>query len=135
MTPEKFQIEYRRIGLLATSIGNERIRVDTSGRVFHSRNRAECHEGSQWCDDWEDVGELDRSQIEALWQAIDQTGILSVENAQIATDVEGGRREELEISYDGKNMVIVVQNIDCYELEELIRYLYDMIYMLGTTQE
>jgi hypothetical protein len=105
-------IEYRKIGLLATCIGNERIRVDAAGRLYHARNSRECDQGELWSSDWRQVGELDSADLDALLRAIRATGVLALP-AEIVDEVaEGGRREELMVMIDAEAHRFVVQNSD-----------------------
>jgi hypothetical protein len=105
-------IEYRKIGLLATCIGNERIRIDADGSLHHARNRRECEPGGLWSSEWRQVGKLDAGDLEALLRAIRATGLLALPAEMVDEAAEGGRREELLVMIDAVAHRFVVQNSD-----------------------
>ncbi len=105
-----FAIEYRRIGRLATCVGNERIRVSDAGDVYHSRNSGPCGPGRLWNDDWQHLGRLDAEARSGLRQAIVESGILGSPAESIDESAEGGTREEIDLTLDRREHRFVVQN-------------------------
>src|SRR6476661_1198360 len=106
-------IVYRRISRLPTCIGNERIRVAGDGEVSHSRNTAECEEGSAgWSAPWRAVGRLDAAAIARLEQQVAGTGVLELESESIDESAEGGTREEMDLAIGERDRHVVVENTD-----------------------
>ena len=117
-------IEYRKIGLLSTCIGNERIRVDTEGKLYHARNHHECTPGEFWSDEWKLVGELDNATLATLVKDIKESGVLSLPPATTDEVTEGGKREELFLMIDEVEQCYVVQNCDQPVLKTVIELLW-----------
>jgi len=117
-------IEYHKIGLLATCIGNERIRVDAGGGLFYSRNSRECKAGELWSDGWQKVGRLDAVAVSTLLQAILGSGVLALPPITVDEGVEGGKREELMVMIDAVAHQFVVQNSDCSAFRKAVHLIW-----------
>jgi hypothetical protein len=120
-------LEYQCIGLLATCLGNERIRITADGRVEHSVNTRECEAGQLWNNGWREVGRLDADALERLLHAIRQNGLFALPPTMIEEDVEGGRRDELRVRLDGVEHCFVVQNREVPELRSVVRLIRDAL--------
>jgi hypothetical protein len=123
-------VEYRRIGQLPTCIGNERIRIAVNGRVDHSRNTAECDPGVQWSTPWRAVGRIDDAAMAQLQRQIIETGVLSLAAEATADSVEGGRREELDLTVDGRERHIVLQNTESPAFRAAVQLLWGVMFSL-----
>ena len=126
-------IEYRKIGLLATCIGNERIRLDADGGLYHARNTRECGECELWSDDWRKAGDLDAVDVERLLQEIRESGVLALPAATIDEAAEGGRREELVLRIDGAERRFAVQNCDVPPFRRAVQVLWGALQDSGSS--
>jgi hypothetical protein len=120
-------IEYRRIGRLPTCVGNERLRIETDGRVSHARNTAECEPGVQWSAPWQAVGTLDAPALARLEQQIVETGLLRLPAQSIDDAAEGGKREEIDLVLDGRSHHVVVENVDPPPFRAAVRLLWGVL--------
>jgi hypothetical protein len=127
-------IEYQRIGLLPTCLGNERLRILADGRVDHSVNSRECEAGGRWSSNWQEAGRLDGTALARLLAAISDSGLLSLPPAMIDEDVDGGKREELRLHIDGADHCFVVQNCDPPALRAVVRLLWDALAAAGLSR-
>ena len=123
----RLAIEYRRIGLLASCIGNERIRIARDGSVSHSRNSIECEEGQRWSDGWRRVGQLGAAVMMQLAQQVVSSGVLELPPESIAETAEGGRREEMDVSLDEREYHFVVQNADPPAFRAVVALLWGVV--------
>lgn len=120
-------IDYQCIGLLATCLGNERIRITADGRVEHRVNTQECEAGQLWSDDWREAGRLDADGMERLLHAIGHSGLLALPPTMIEEDVEGGRRDELRVRLDGVEHCFMAQNSEAPVLRAVVRLIRDAL--------
>lgn len=127
----RLAIEYRRIGLLASCIGNERIRIARDGSVSHSRNSIECEEGKPWSDSWHGLGRLGAAAMTQLAQQIVDSGVLELPPESIAETAEGGKREEMEVSLDEREYHFVVQNADPPAFRTVVTLLWGVMFSLA----
>ena len=119
-------VEYRKIGLLPTCIGNERIRVAGS-RVSYARNTRECEPDERWSDEWRIIGELTADAAAALAAEIRDSGLLRSRPESIDDTAEGGKREEISLTIDDVTYEFVVQNTEHAEFRRAVRALYGAI--------
>ena len=124
-------IEYRKIGLLATCIGNERIRIDTDGGLYFSRNSRECLPGEIWSEDWRLVRRLDIAAVDKLVQDIKDSGVLELPPTMVDEEYEGGRREELMVVVDTVTHRYLVQDTDHPEFKVAVRSLWGILAFYG----
>ena len=124
-------LEYRRLGRLPTCIGNERIRIASDGDVSHSRNSVECDDNAAWSTPWRVAGRLDAAALTRLTQQIIDTGILGLEAASIDETAEGGTREELDLTIDGREYRFVAENTDPPSFRAVVRLLWGVMFELG----
>ena len=124
-------IEYQRIGLLPTCLGNERIRILADGGIEHGANSLECEAGERWSSDWQEAGRLDDAALARLLAAIRQSGLLALPPTMIDEDAEDGRREELRIHIDGADHCFAAQNCDPPALRAVVRLLWDALAVAG----
>ncbi|MBV5318505.1 MAG: hypothetical protein JZU50_11925 [Desulfobulbaceae bacterium] len=117
-------IEYRKIGLLATVIGNERIRVDSDGGLYYSRNSHAHKAGELWSESWQKVGRLDAVAVSDLLRAIRGSGVLALPPVTVDEAVEGGKREELLLLIDQSLQHYVVQNSDQPAFRKAVQLLW-----------
>ena len=117
-------IEYCKIGLLATTIGNERIRVDSDGGLYYSRNSHECMAGELWNGSWQQFGKLDAAAVHDLLQGIRESGVLVLPPVTVDEAVEGGKREELTLQIDAVMHRYVVQNSDQPAFRKVVQLLW-----------
>lgn len=127
-------IEYQRIGLLPTCLGNERLRILADGVIEHSVNSRECEAGELWSSDWQEAGRLDGTALVRLRAAISDSGLLVLPPAMIDEDVDGGKREELRVSIDGADHCFVAQNSDPPALRAVVRLLWDALAVAGLSR-
>jgi hypothetical protein len=127
-------IEYQRIGLLPTCVGNERIRILADGGIEHSVNIRECEPGELWSSGWQQKGRLDDAALARLRAAIRQSGLLALPRAMIDEDVDGGKREELRVSIDGADHCFIAQNCDPPALRAVVRLLWDALAIAGLSR-
>ena len=127
-------IEYQRIGLLPTCLGNERIRIMADGRIEHGVNSRECEAGELWSSGWQEAGRLDGTALVRLRAAISDSGVLALPPTMIDEDVDGGKHEELRISMDGADHCFVVQNCDPPALRAVVRLLWDALAVAGLSR-
>lgn len=120
-------IEYRKIGLLPTCIGNERIRIDMDGKRYYARNSHECEEGEPWSAEWQQTGVLDVSAMEALLRDIKESGVLTLPVVMTDESVEGGKREELFLWIDAAEHHFVMQNYDSPVFRKVIQLLWGVL--------
>lgn len=126
-------IEYRKTGLLATCLGNERIRIGEDGGLYYSRNNQECELGELWSDGWKQIGRLDSLAVKKLVRAIRESGILALPPTMIDEDIEGGKREELLLTIDTVTYRYVVQNSDVPPFKNVVRLLWGTFFEHGVT--
>lgn len=126
-------VEYRKIGLLATCLGNERIRIGTDGGLYYSRNSQECELGELWSDGWKQIGRLDSLAVNELLQAIRGSGILVLSPTMVDNEVGGGKREELLLTIDTVTYRYVVQNSDSPPFRKVVRLLWGTFFEHGVT--
>ena len=131
LTSDGLTIEYRRIGLLPTCLGNERIRIAGDGLVSHARNTVECDNGERWSAPWRPVGTLQASDMTRLTQQVVDTGIMGLEPESIDESAEGGTREELDIALDGRDYRFVVENTDPPPFRAVVKLLWGVMFGLG----
>ena len=124
-------LEYRRLRRLPTCIGNERIRIASNGDVSHSRNSVECEADAAWSTPWRPVGRLDAAALARLTRQIVDTGILGGEAASIDEAAEGGTREELDLSIDGRDYHFVAENTDPAPFRAVVTLLWGVLFELG----
>jgi hypothetical protein len=124
-------LEYRMIGLLPTCIGNERIRLEPDGQVYHSRNTRECDDGQLWSSELRPVGRLEVTVVAALLQQIRSSGVLALPAESVAETVEGGKREELDLTLDDAERHFVVQNMYLPAFREAVRALVSTVQAAG----
>lgn len=127
----RLAIEYRRIGQLASCIGNERIRIARDGSVSHSRNFIECEEGKPWSESWHNVGRLDAAAMMQLAQRIVDSGVLELAPESIAEAAEGGKREEMDVTLDEREYHFVVQNADPPAFRTVVTLLWGVMFSLA----
>lgn len=125
----RLAIEYRKIGQLATCIGNERIRVAADGRVSFSRNTTECEQGRQWSAEWRAAGQLASTALTELAREIGGSGLLAMVPESIAETAEGGKREEIDVTIDDAAYHFVVQNADRPAFRHVVRLLWGALSM------
>jgi hypothetical protein len=123
-------VEYRRIGQLPTCLGNERIRIGVDGRVDHSRNTVECEPGVPWSTPWRSVGRLDEAAMAQLERQMVETGVFSLPAETRAESVEGGRREELDLTRDGGATRIALHNADNAAFRAAVQLLWGVMFSL-----
>lgn len=116
-------LEYRRIGLHPTCIGNDRIRIAADGALDYARNDRECGPGQQWTGDWQHLGLLDEAGLARIRQVAVAGGVLDLPDAVIDEAVEGGAREELDLWLAGRERHLVVQNAPCPPFQAFARML------------
>jgi hypothetical protein len=124
----RLAIEYRRIGLLASCIGNERIRIARDGSIAHSRNSIECEKGQIWSDGWHRVGQLGAASMTQLAQQIVSSGVLELPPESITESAEGGRREEMDVCLDEREYHFVVQNADSPAFRTVVALLWGVVF-------
>ncbi len=124
-------LEYRRIGLLPTCLGNERIRIASDGLVSHARNTVECDSGEPWSAPWRPVGRLDAAAMARLTQQIIDTGVLGLEPESIDESAEGGTREEMEIALGEREYRFVAENTDPPPFRTVVKLLWGVMFELG----
>jgi hypothetical protein len=124
------EVEYRSIGRLPTCIGNERIRVDSTGEVSHSRNTVECEPGFAWSAPWRPAGRIDAAAMARLSRQIAETGILESSRETVDESAQGGRREELDLALDGRDYHFVAQNADVLPFRAVVNLLWDVLFTL-----
>lgn len=124
-------IEYRRIGRLATCVGNERIRVTDAGEVYYSRNSGPCAPGRVWLDEWQPLGRLGPGAHSDLQRAVVESGILDSPAESIDESAEGGSREEIDLTLDGRERRYVVQNLESKAFRAVVAALWDARYRVG----
>ncbi|MFH7319968.1 hypothetical protein ACHHRT_05055 [Desulfurivibrio sp. D14AmB] len=92
-------IEYRRLGLLPTCLGNEALRVSGDGEIRHRKNHRECETDQLWSEPWRLIGRLEQEHLADLWQAVAATESLAplTALAEDEEDEEDGGYEELLI--------------------------------------
>jgi len=117
-------IEYRKIGLLATVIGNERIRVDPDGGLYYSRKSHAHQAGELWSERWQKVGRLDAVALGDLLEAIRGSGVLALPPVTVEEGVEGGKREELLLRIDQAVQHYVVENSDQPAFRKTVQLLW-----------
>ncbi len=122
-----FVVEYRKIGLLGTCIGNERIRLADDGRVYHSRNTRECQAGEPWSADWQLVGTLKPTELAELAHELRRSGLLQLPPVSVDDAAHDGKREELDIAIDGASQRFVVQNVEVAEFRRAVRELWGAV--------
>lgn len=94
-------IEYRRISLHPTCIGNERIRLETDGRIYHAKNSRECEEGQLWSAGWQYKGKVDANVLAAFIDLVASSSLIDLPEIMGDSSVEDGSREELAVSMAG----------------------------------
>ena len=124
-------IEYRRIGLLPTCLGNERIRIARDSMVSHARNTVECENGERWSAPWRDIGRLDPTAVTLLEQQIVDTGILGIEPESIDESTEGGTREEMDIAIGEREYHFVAENTAPPPFRAVVKLLWGVVFELG----
>lgn len=124
-------IEYRRIGLLPTCLGNERIRIAGDRMVSHARNTVECENDERWSAPWHVVGRLDAAAVTRLEQQVIDTGILGVEPESIDESAEGGTREEMDIAIGEREYHFVAENTDPPPFRAVVKLLWGVVFDLG----
>ena len=124
-------MEYRRLGLQPTCRGNERIRVSADGRVWHSRNSRDCEPGVLWSDPWRPIGQLGEAALESLRRRVVDTGLLDAPSVSVDESAEGGSREEIDLSLDGRDHHIVVQNRRVPAVQRAVALLWDVKHSLS----
>lgn len=124
-------IEYRRTGRLPTCIGNERIRIGEDGQVFHSRNTVECDDGQTWSSDWTAVGRLDAAAMASLADDLRASGILGLAARSTDDTAEGGAREEIDLTIDGRKYHWVVQNAAAPAFRAVVARLWGVVHSLA----
>ena len=123
-------IEYRRIGLLPTCLGNERIRIAGDGLVSHARNTVECDNGEKWSAPWRPVGTLEAAALTRLTQQVVDTGITGLEPESIDEAADGGTREEMDIVIQDREYHFVAQNTDPPPFRAVVKLLWGAIFEL-----
>lgn len=123
-------LEYRRLGRLPTCIGNERIRIAHNGEVSHSRNTVECESSAGWSAPWRTVGTLDAAAMTRLTQQIVDTGILELDPESIDEAVEGGKREEMDLTIDEREYHFVAENTDPPAFRAVVKLLWGVLFEL-----
>jgi hypothetical protein len=121
-------LEYRRLGRLPTCIGNERIRIAHNGEVSHSRNTVECESSAGWSAPWRTVGTLDAAAMTRLTQQIVDTGILELDPESIDETVEGGTREEMDLTIDEREIHFVAENTDPPSFRAVVKLLWGVMF-------
>lgn len=124
------EVEYRSIGRLPTCVGNERIRIHSDGEVSHSRNTVECDPGSAWSAPWRSAGRIDAAAMARLSRQIVETGVLGLSPQTIDQQAQGGRREELDLSIDGRDYRFVAENTDPPPFRAVVTLLWDVLFGL-----
>ena len=119
------------LGLLATCLGNERIRTDVDGGLYYSRNSCECELGELWSDGWKQIGRLDSLALHKLLRAIRESGILDLPPTMVDNEVGGGNREELLLTIDTVTYRYVVQNSDAPPFRKVVRLLWGTFFEHG----
>ena len=125
---DKVMVEYRKIGQLPTCLGNERIHISMDGRLFYSRNTRDCEEGQLWSDDWQEIGQLEADEAEKLARAITECGLFELETHWVNEDVEGGKREELDVAIGARSSHFVVRNGEPPEFREFVALLWAIVF-------
>lgn len=120
-------LEYRKIGLLATCIGNERIRLDTDGSLSYASNSRECEPGERWSAAWRNLGKVERSAVEDFVRVIRESGLLQLPPVTIAATAEGGQRQELVVRVDGSVRCYAVQNVEQPVFDQVVQQLRGMV--------
>jgi hypothetical protein len=125
--PIPISIQYRKISLHPTCLSNERIRVDKSGQIFHSKNTRECSEGQIWSDGWKKVGLVNAATRTELQQTIESISRLALPRKMIDDTAQDGKREELDFTLGTVRHRYVMQNREHQALRKAIRLLWGVL--------
>jgi len=120
-------IEYRRIGLHPTCIGNERIRLEGDGRLYYAKNSRECAEGQRWSDEWRFVGRVGASALAAFLTSINESGVVNLPESTVDASAEGGKREELDVCIDGAVYRCSLENAEHPAFSDVVRRLRGLL--------
>lgn len=120
-------VEYRCISRHPTCIGNERIRLETDGRLYWSQNSRECDEGQLWSAEWQYQGRVGEEALQALMHRIRETAVLNVPEKSVNSETEGGKREELELYINGKIHRYRLENTTCPAFSAVVHHLYGLM--------
>lgn len=120
-------VEYSRIGLHPTCIGNERIRLEADGRLFYAKNTRECAEGQLWSDELHFQGRVGANALAALIDAVKSSGVINLPETMVDPSAEGGKREELELSIDGIMFSRILENIEHPAFSAVVRHLRGLL--------
>lgn len=120
-------IEYRRIGLHPTCIGNERIRLEADGRLYWAKNSRECDEGQLWSEPWHCRGRVGAESLAAMVRVIHDSGIAHLPALISDPDVEGGKREELALCLNGVSHDHILENAIHPAFAAVVRHLRGLL--------
>ena len=116
-------VEYRRIGLHPTCIGNERIRLEADGRLSYAKNTRECVEGQLWSDELHFLGRIGADALAALIDTIKSSGVIDLPETMVDPSAEGGKREELDLFIDGVMHGRILENTEHPAFSAVVRHL------------
>lgn len=116
-------VEYRRIGLHPTCIGNERIRLEGNGRLSYAKNTRECAEGQLWSDELHFQGRVGADALAALIDTIKCSGVIDLPETMVDPSAEGGKREELDLFIDGIIFGRILENSEHPAFSTVVRHL------------
>ena len=126
-----FCVEYRKISQLPTCLGNERLCITSDGRLYHSRNVCECELGELWSDGWHEMGRLGAEVHDQLAQVILRSGLLELDSSYwVDENVEGGRREELDVTIGKRRYHFLVQNNAPPEFRYVVKFLWGIMWSM-----
>jgi len=121
-------VEYRKISQLPTCLGNERLCITSDGRLYHSRNVCECELGELWSDGWHEIGRLGAEVRDQLAQVIFRSGLLELDaSCWVDENVEGGKREELDVTIGKRTYHFLVQDNGPPEFRYVVKFLWGIL--------
>lgn len=112
---DTMQVEYRRVSLSQTCLGNWKVRVDDAGNVFYARNTEPCPDGGNWSAEYpaEPQRTLGTWQLWRFRRAIPVKDLLAL--PEHVTDPNkaamGGSQEQVHIVLDGNDHEVVFENV------------------------
>jgi len=125
-----FTIEFRSITKFPTCRGNQRIKVDDQGGLYQMTNDADCPAGSAWTKPYptQPGYQLSDDERARLGTLIETSGVLDL--PPVSTDPKkaptDGHREELEIDFGGRHVVVAVEHTDVAAFSRVRQALIDL---------
>jgi hypothetical protein len=122
-----FTVEYRSRGHFPTCRGNERIRVDAQGGVFHQLNDRDCDSADGWSAPYGAPRlTLSADERAKLASVIQTSGVLDLPPETADGARSDGRREELEIDIAGRRVVVAVDRTTVPAFTQVRQALIDL---------